>query len=153
MSNKVLILQQKLAEKNKGVFKQLPALNPREQLSKSFPEKKVSKKEKKKQQEDAETAQAIVDYYAVNPAMLGGRKLAFDFSPREEVVLTPPRGPSSPPGNILLVTVYNGTYPVTVAQLHTIFSRHAAVLRIITFFKSSRFMALVEVRCRHNISQ
>ena len=46
------------------------------------------------------------------------------------------------PNRVLLVTVENMLYPVTLNDLHQVFSRCGTVLKIVTFNKSSEYEAI-----------
>ena len=46
------------------------------------------------------------------------------------------------PNRVLLVTVENMLYPVTLNDLHQVFSRCGTVLKIVTFNKSSEYAAI-----------
>uniref|UniRef100_A0A6M2DU66 Putative polypyrimidine tract-binding protein n=1 Tax=Xenopsylla cheopis TaxID=163159 RepID=A0A6M2DU66_XENCH len=49
----------------------------------------------------------------------------------------------SPPNHVLLLTVFNPVYPITVDVLHTICTQHGKVLRIV-IFKKNGVQAMVE---------
>ncbi|XP_072049099.1 polypyrimidine tract-binding protein 2-like isoform X10 [Amphiura filiformis] len=48
------------------------------------------------------------------------------------------------PNRVLWVTVENMLYPVTLNDLHQVFSRCGTVLKIVTFNKSNQFQALIQ---------
>ncbi len=54
--------------------------------------------------------------------------ILFDISQQQET-----------PNNILLITILNLVYPVTIEALHQIFSKYGTVLKIIIFQKNGTF--------------
>ncbi|KAL3646927.1 hypothetical protein CASFOL_009471 [Castilleja foliolosa] len=56
-------------------------------------------------------------------------------------MLKPPR--EEEPSRILLVSIHNMLYPMTVEVLHQVFDPHGVVDKIVTFQKSAGFQALI----------
>ena len=72
--------------------------------------------------ESLEPAVACHDFYTKETVVLGSRPVKFSFSSRQEITLKP-NADNNPPGNILLITVNNVQYPVTVDVLYQVFCR------------------------------
>ncbi len=53
-------------------------------------------------------------------------------------------GNTSPPNRILLVTINNAMYPITVDILHQVFGSHGLVEKIVIFSKTKGLQALIQ---------
>lgn len=74
------------------------------------------------------------------------RQSSYDYPPQQQKANRPPPGPGGheeKPSNVLLFTVYNPKYPITVDVMHTITSPHGTVNRIVIFRKNG-VQAMVE---------
>ncbi|KAL6058089.1 Polypyrimidine tract-binding protein 2 [Balamuthia mandrillaris] len=92
------------------------------------------------QMQDLQTATALVQYYSQVQGNIRGRPCYFQYSNRNEITTTPE---DEQPNHILLVSVLNLAYPVTIDTLYQVFSKFGAIVRIIIFNKKG-FQALVE---------
>eukprot|EP00743_Colponemidia_sp_Colp-15_P001250 GILK01001373.1.p1 GENE.GILK01001373.1~~GILK01001373.1.p1 ORF type:complete len:493 (+),score=55.90 GILK01001373.1:103-1479(+) len=93
--------------------------------------------------QDVAHAINCLNYYTESPPMIHGQPIYFAFSGRQEVTK---QEDSQQPNDILLVSVLNLVYPVTVDVLHQIFSRYGVIQKIVTFSKpNSGFQALVQM--------
>eukprot|EP00744_Colponema_vietnamica_P006350 GILI01009234.1.p1 GENE.GILI01009234.1~~GILI01009234.1.p1 ORF type:complete len:481 (-),score=116.78 GILI01009234.1:1041-2483(-) len=91
---------------------------------------------------DLNSAIALVNYYREQSAISHGQQIYFAFSDHSTIAKP---DDTQKANNILLVTVANVLYPVTVDVLHQIFSRHGAVQKVVIFTKSKVFQALVQM--------
>jgi len=85
--------------------------------------------------QDQTAATTLINYYNSVQANIRSKPVYFQYSNRDEI--------SAPPSveeqnNILLVTVLNVLYPVTIETLHQIFSKYGSILKIIVFSKTDR---------------
>lgn len=100
--------------------------------------------------EDPTMAMALLNYYAGVQASIKGKHIFFQASNRDAISSqqTPVRTalthcPTSfgfvqeNPNHILLATIQNVLYPVTIEIIHAVFSKYGAVKRIIIFSKNS----------------
>jgi len=101
----------------------------------------------------------LVHYYNSVQANIRGKTVYFQFSTRSELTV-PSNGASmdqssnfdamhsmtdsQPPNSILLITVLNILYPVTIEALHQVFSRYGNVLKIVIFEKNAGFQSLIQ---------
>jgi heterogeneous nuclear ribonucleoprotein L len=90
--------------------------------------------------EDIAAAVALVEYCQSNPVYVGGRQAQFNYSTSQK--LERQGGPEAP-NTVLLFTVLNPQYPITVDVMHTITSQHGTVNRIV-IFKKNGVQAMVE---------
>lgn len=94
--------------------------------------------------DSVETARKVWAYYSENPTNIRGNPITFEPSSRDKVTVPKSaNGDQETPNAILLVTVMNQRFPVTLENLHTVFSIYGELLRIITFQKSN-FQAFIE---------
>ncbi|KAH7387807.1 hypothetical protein KP509_16G041900 [Ceratopteris richardii] len=103
------------------------------------------------QMQDLASARGVVDFYGTTQANVRGRNVYIQFSSHSE--LTVPEHSGQPrrqfeqdlqPNRILLVTIHNPLYPMTVDVLHQVFSRYGIVEKIVTFQKTAVVQALVQ---------
>jgi hnRNP-L/PTB/hephaestus splicing factor len=57
------------------------------------------------------------------------------------------------PNRILLITIHNPLYPITVDVLHQVFSPHGFVEKIVTFQKSAGLQALLQFQSQQSAMQ
>lgn len=93
--------------------------------------------------ESHSAASSLLQYYSSVQANIRGRPIYFQFSTRESVTV-PASTFLEAPNSILLVSVLNLVYPVTIEALHQVFSKCGVVLKIITFHKNACFQTLIE---------
>ncbi|GJZ72549.1 polypyrimidine tract-binding protein homolog 3 [Tanacetum coccineum] len=60
------------------------------------------------------------------------------------------QGRGDEPNRILLVTIHQMLYPITMEVLHQVFSPHGYVVKVIIFQKSARVQALIQFQSRRN---
>lgn len=91
--------------------------------------------------ESVAASTALVNYYASVPLQLHGQNVYFQFSKRSEVTQ-----PNTVQGDntILLVSVLNMMYPITIDVLHRVFKKYGSISKIVIFTKSAGFQALIE---------
>ncbi|KAH3765551.1 Polypyrimidine tract-binding protein 1 [Pelomyxa schiedti] len=96
-------------------------------------------------QDDA-AANAIA-CYALYPPNIRGQVIYFQYSSYTELKIPEPSDTAAKPeaNKILLITVSNLIYPVTIEDLYSIFSRFGSVLRIVLFSKKAGFQGLIEM--------
>ena len=84
-------------------------------------------------------------YFQDNPLILHGFHVEFTFSQRQEI--TPRKDPdANPPNRIILLTVTNIMYPVTVEVLSQIFAKYGGMEKVIIFNRGNAIQALVQLR-------
>jgi RNA recognition motif-containing protein len=96
--------------------------------------------------EELHSARACLDFYTDNTLAPHGPKIEFAFSGRDEI--THKRDPAlNPPNRILLVTISNIVYPVTVDVMQQIIMPYAAsgMNRCVIFSRAEQIQALVEL--------
>jgi RNA recognition motif-containing protein len=96
--------------------------------------------------DDLGAARACLDFYGRNTIAPHGPKIEFAFSGRDEI--THKRDPAlNPPNRILLVTISNVVYPVTVAVMQQIVAPYASggMNRCVIFSRADEMQALVEL--------
>merc|ERR1719331_3549856 len=97
--------------------------------------------------EELNSARACLDFYSANMLAPHGPKIEFAFSGRDEI--THKRDPAlNPPNRILLVTISNIVYPVTVDVMQQIVAPYTATSgmnRCVIFSRSEQIQALVEL--------
>ena len=94
--------------------------------------------------ETLEHAVACHDFYTKETVVLGARPIKFSYSSRQEITLKP-NADNNPPGNILLITVNNVQYPVTVDVLYQVFCRVGTLEKVIIFERGSYIQAFVQL--------
>lgn len=96
--------------------------------------------------EELNSARACLDFYTDNALAPHGPKIEFAFSGRDEI--THKRDPAlNPPNRILLVTISNIVYPVTVDVMQQITRPYASsgMNRCVIFSRAEQIQALVEL--------
>ncbi|KAH7316006.1 hypothetical protein KP509_21G074200 [Ceratopteris richardii] len=103
------------------------------------------------QMQDLISARNVVEYYTTTQANVRGRNVYIQFSSHSELTVPEQSGQprrlheqDSQPNRILLVTIHNPLYPITVDVLHQVFSPHGYVEKIVTFQKTAGVQALVQ---------
>lgn len=95
--------------------------------------------------ETIEASAAACSYFTHNPLVLHGFHIEFTFSQRQEI--TPRKDPdANPPNRIILLTITNIMYPVTVEVLSQIFTRYGGMEKVIIFNRGNAIQALVQLR-------
>jgi hnRNP-L/PTB/hephaestus splicing factor len=95
--------------------------------------------------ESMESSSAACSYFAQNPLVLHGFHIEFTFSQRQEI--TPRKDPdANPPNRIILLTITNIMYPVTVDVLSQIFARYDGMEKVIIFNRGNAIQALVQLK-------
>ncbi|KAJ7514934.1 hypothetical protein O6H91_23G066100 [Diphasiastrum complanatum] len=104
------------------------------------------------QMQDLASAINVMQYYSQVQPSVRGRNVYMQFSSHQELTISDQSGqirrPSSDqeqqPNRILLLTIHNPLYPITVDVLHQVFYPHGFVEKIVTFQKSAGLQALVQ---------
>ncbi|RHN51083.1 putative nucleotide-binding alpha-beta plait domain-containing protein [Medicago truncatula] len=90
-----------------------------------------------------------VEFYANAQPSIRGRNLYVQFSSHRVITsANQSQGREDEPNRILLVTIHQVLYPMTVDVLQQVFSRHGCVEKIVTFQKSAGFQALIQYETR-----
>jgi RNA recognition motif-containing protein len=91
--------------------------------------------------EDPAMSMALISYYSGVQASIKGKHVFFQYSNKDTITSQPQH---ETPNHILLVTIQNMIYPVTIEILHTVFSKYGAVRRLNMFNKNGANQALIE---------
>jgi polypyrimidine tract-binding protein 2 len=104
--------------------------------------------------QDLQSSINFMQYYCSVQANIRGRNIYPQFSSHQEltsqsgVIVHRPDSTGSPsntpPNRILLVTIHNAIYPITVDVLHQVFGPHGVVEKIVIFNKAKGLQALVQ---------
>eukprot|EP00211_Chloroparvula_japonica_P003131 CAMPEP_0119118746 /NCGR_PEP_ID=MMETSP1310-20130426/522_1 /TAXON_ID=464262 /ORGANISM="Genus nov. species nov., Strain RCC2339" /LENGTH=526 /DNA_ID=CAMNT_0007108133 /DNA_START=258 /DNA_END=1838 /DNA_ORIENTATION=+ len=94
------------------------------------------------QMEDVKQAMALVQYYSSVPASIRGQVCYFQYSNRSEI--TASRSQPETQNRVLICSVTNLAYPITIDVLQRVFKKFGNILRMVTFSKGSHLQALVE---------
>ena len=95
--------------------------------------------------ETVEAASDACNYFLANPLVLHGFHIEFTFSQRQEI--TPRKDPdANPPNRIILLTITNIMYPVTVDVLSRVFAKYGGMEKVIIFNRGNAIQALVQLR-------
>jgi len=95
--------------------------------------------------ETVESSNAACTYFQQHPLVLHGFHIEFTFSQRQEI--TPRKDPdANPPNRIILLTVTNIMYPVTVDVLSQVFAKYGGMEKVIIFNRGNAIQALVQLR-------
>jgi len=86
-------------------------------------------------------AASLIEYYNSVQASIRLKPVFFQYSTRSELSSTSEHEPVS---SVLLVTVLNLVYPITIEILHQIFSRYGIVQKIVIFQKKAGFQSLIQ---------
>lgn len=93
---------------------------------------------------DLAVAKHIVSYFPT--LSVRGYTARFQYSAHQELKVEPQAAASpAEPSAVLHVQVANLVYPVTLETIHSLFSRHGQVHKIITYAKAGGFRALVQM--------
>jgi len=92
-----------------------------------------------------EAASAVMMHAKSTPVYIRGKEIHFNYSKSQNINVNARQGPSEPVGvsNVLLSTILNPAFPITVDVMHTIMSPYGTVCRIVIFNKNG-VQALVE---------
>ncbi|KAH9548974.1 hypothetical protein CY35_11G116100 [Sphagnum magellanicum] len=136
------------------------------QLAQAFgvPQKVVMLRAKNQallQMQDVASAINVMQYYSTVQPSVRGRNVYMQFSSHQELTTMdqpgqPRRLPSEQelqPNRILLITIHNPLYPITVDVLHQVFSPHGFVEKIVTFQKSAGLQALLQFQSQQSAMQ
>lgn len=98
------------------------------------------------QMQDVPSAINVLQFYANVQPTIRGRNVYVQFSSHQELTTIDQNshGRGDEPNRILLVTIHQMLYPITVDVLHQVFSPHGFVEKIVTFQKSAGFQALIQ---------
>lgn len=104
------------------------------------------------QMQDVPSAVNVLQYYTNTQPTIRGRNVYIQFSSHQELTTMDQNthGRGDEPNRILLVTIHQAVYPITVDVLHQVFSPHGFVEKIVTFQKTAGFQALIQYQSRHS---
>ncbi|KAL4644094.1 hypothetical protein ACB092_02G139000 [Castanea dentata] len=106
------------------------------------------------QMQDVASAVTVVQYYTNVQPCVRERNVYIQFSSHQELTTvdqnTQGRSQDAQPNRILLVTIHQMQYPITVEVLHQVFSPYGFVEKIVTFQKSAGFQALIQYQSRQS---
>lgn len=112
------------------------------------------------QMQDLASARSVVEFYDNTQANMRGRNLYIQFSSHTELTVPEQSGQLRRqyeqdllPNRILLVTVYNPLYPITVDVLHQVFSPFGFIEKIVTFQKTAGVQALIQFSIQQGAMQ
>eukprot|EP00745_Piridium_sociabile_P013137 TRINITY_DN19664_c0_g2_i10.p1 TRINITY_DN19664_c0_g2~~TRINITY_DN19664_c0_g2_i10.p1 ORF type:complete len:633 (-),score=89.65 TRINITY_DN19664_c0_g2_i10:230-2128(-) len=89
-------------------------------------------------------AQACFYHYQATRCEIYGKQIDVLYSGRDKIVKRQPNEIDNPPNSILLVTVRDVNFPVTVDVLLTVFSAHGPVKKIVIFARGFEEQAFIE---------
>lgn len=81
-----------------------------------------------------QAAAALLQYYSTTQATLRGKSIYFQYSSRDSITV---QQQVETPKPILLVTITNLLYPVTIEVLYGVFSKYGTVAKIVIFSKTA----------------
>ncbi|KNA17164.1 hypothetical protein SOVF_082600 [Spinacia oleracea] len=106
------------------------------------------------QMQDMASAINLVDYYANVQPNVRGRNVYMQFSSHQELTTDQTQGRKSDtdgqPNRILLVSIHQVIYPMTVDVLNQVFSPYGFVEKVVTFQKSAGYQALIQFQTRQS---
>lgn len=112
------------------------------------------------QMQDLASAISAMHYFKDVQPSIRGRNVYIQFSSHQELITSDmsaqPRKQQeqdSQPNRILLITIHNPLYPITVDVLHQVFSPYGFVEKIVTFQKSAGLQALLQFSSQHSALQ
>ncbi|EGG16362.1 RNA-binding region RNP-1 domain-containing protein [Cavenderia fasciculata] len=88
------------------------------------------------------SASSFIQFYTTIQGCIRAKNFFVQYSNREEITST---SAVETPNNILLVTISNIVYPVTIEVLYQLFGKYGSVLKILIFSKSGNFQSLVQL--------
>jgi hypothetical protein len=94
---------------------------------------------------DKEHAVSCVSHFLKNPLIIRGQQLEFAFSGRSEITYKSSIE-CNPPNRILLLTVTNIVYPVTVEVISLIFAKYGGLEKTIIFNRGNVVQVLVQLQ-------
>ncbi|EFA84392.1 RNA-binding region RNP-1 domain-containing protein [Heterostelium album PN500] len=94
------------------------------------------------QMADLTSATAFIQFYTTIQGSIRSKNFFVQYSNREEITSY---SSVETPNNILLVTISNIIYPVTIDVLYQLFSKYGSVLKILIFSKSGNFQSLIQL--------
>ncbi|GBG70696.1 hypothetical protein CBR_g7995 [Chara braunii] len=102
------------------------------------------------QMQDLPSSIQMMQYYTGVQPNIRGRNVYMQFSSHQELTTDSGAGgrrssdQEQQPNRILLITIHNPLYPITVDVLHQVFSPHGYVEKIVCFQKSAGLQALLQ---------
>ncbi|BBM99468.1 hypothetical protein MPTK1_1g21460 [Marchantia polymorpha subsp. ruderalis] len=113
------------------------------------------------QMQDIPSAISVMQYYSTVQPSVRGRNVYMQFSSHQELTTMdqpgqlrrPTADQELQPNRILLITIHNPLYPITVDVLHQVFSPHGYVEKIVTFQKSAGLQALLQFSLQQSAIQ
>ena len=93
---------------------------------------------------DLDSAIACYDHYKQQTLTLGGKPVEWCYSNRNEITRRV-NADNNPPNPILLVTITNVMYPVTVEVMQQVFSRVGQISKVVIFERGQLIQAFVEM--------
>ncbi|KAJ4953308.1 hypothetical protein NE237_030140 [Protea cynaroides] len=111
------------------------------------------------QMHDLTSAVNVLQYYTNVQPSIRGRNVYIQFSSHQELTTMDQNAQGrkgdqdSQPNRILLVTIHQLLYPITVEVLHQVFSPYGFVEKIVTFQKSAGSQALIQYQSRQSAVQ
>eukprot|EP01094_Clydonella_sp_ATCC50884_P019089 TRINITY_DN365_c0_g1_i1.p1 TRINITY_DN365_c0_g1~~TRINITY_DN365_c0_g1_i1.p1 ORF type:complete len:508 (+),score=192.92 TRINITY_DN365_c0_g1_i1:219-1742(+) len=91
--------------------------------------------------QDETTATALVQYYNSVRATIRGKAIYFQFSNRKEITVS---NNVETPNYILLITILNVTFSITIDVLQQVFQGYPTLQKIVIFNKGGNLQALVQ---------
>ncbi|XP_018644242.1 heterogeneous nuclear ribonucleoprotein l (hnrnp l), putative [Schistosoma mansoni] len=100
--------------------------------------------------DDINSAERAVARCSENAVMFANHRLKVNYSTSKRVVHRPLENDNQhselpPESRVLMLTVYNAQYPITVDVIHQITAKHGRVLRIV-ILRKTRIQAMVEFK-------
>ncbi|KNA18626.1 hypothetical protein SOVF_069010 isoform A [Spinacia oleracea] len=104
------------------------------------------------QMQDVASAVSVLQCYTSTQPTIRGRNVYIQFSSHQELTTMDQNthGRGDEPNRILLVTIHQAVYPITVDVLHQVFSPHGFVEKVVTFQKTAGFQALIQYQSRNS---
>ncbi|CAL5185409.1 unnamed protein product [Lathyrus oleraceus] len=103
------------------------------------------------QMQEIPAAVSAIQFYENAQPSIRGRNVYVQFSSHQELTTVDQnQGREDEPNRILLVTVHQMLYPITVDVLQQVFSPHGYVEKVVTFQKSAGFQALIQYETRQS---
>ncbi|KAM7278929.1 hypothetical protein ACFE04_006063 [Oxalis oulophora] len=102
--------------------------------------------------QDVPSAINALQFYTNVQPTIRGRNVYVQFSSHQELTTVDQNTQSraDEPNRILLVTIHQMLYPITVDVLHQVFSPYGTVEKVVTFQKSAGFQALVQYQSQQS---
>eukprot|EP01132_Coremiostelium_polycephalum_P001528 gene1528-1923_t len=93
------------------------------------------------QMSDLNSAAQFIQYYSTIQGMVRSKQLYVQYSNRDEILQN-----EESSNEILLITITNIIYPITIDVLFKLFSNYGNVLKILIFTKSGNFQSLIQMK-------